>query len=81
MKNKVTALFLLIAMSSAAQKEIRPGKWLKLFNGKSLKGWTVKIKDHPVNDNYGNTFRVENGARCISGVTAATEITPGIAAG
>jgi len=66
MKNKITVLFLLIAMSGAAQKEIRAGKWVKLFNGKNLKGWTVKIKDHPVNDNFGNTFRVENGAIKVS---------------
>ena len=66
MKNKITVLFLLMAMSSSAQKEIRAGKWIKLFNGKSLKGWTVKIKDHPVNDNFGNTFRVENGAIKVS---------------
>ena len=45
-----------------AQKKSKPKGWIKLFNGKNLDGWTVKIKDHPVNDNFGNTFRVENGA-------------------
>ncbi|WP_020602177.1 3-keto-disaccharide hydrolase [Spirosoma spitsbergense] len=37
------------------------GKWTELFNGKDLKNWAVKITGHPLNDNFGNTFRVENG--------------------
>ena len=32
-----------------------------LFNGRNLQNWIVKIKDHPLNDNFGNTFRVEDG--------------------
>jgi hypothetical protein len=35
--------------------------WQTLFNGKDLKDWTVKIFHHEVGDNYGNTFRVEDG--------------------
>ncbi|WP_242922100.1 3-keto-disaccharide hydrolase [Pontibacter liquoris] len=35
--------------------------WVKLFNGKDLNDWEVKIKDHALNENFGNTFRVENG--------------------
>ena len=37
------------------------GKWIKLFNGKDLKDWKVKIKGHELGDNYGDTFRVEDG--------------------
>ena len=62
MKKIITALLLLIFISGFAQKKINTGKWIKLFNGKNLEGWTVKIKDHPVKDNFGNTFRVEHGA-------------------
>lgn len=40
--------------------------WIQLFNGKDLKDWNVKIKDHPLNDNYGNTFRVEDGVMKVS---------------
>lgn len=36
-------------------------QWVKLFNGKDLDGWVVKIKGHALNDNYKNTFRVVNG--------------------
>ena len=35
-------------------------KWIPLFNGKDLEGWTIKIKGHPLNKNYKNTFRVTN---------------------
>ena len=66
MKKIITALLLLIFISGFAQKKINTGKWIKLFNGKNLEGWTVKIKDHPVKDNFGNTFRVENGAIKVS---------------
>ena len=37
-----------------------PGKWKQLFNGKNLDGWIIKIRGHELNDNYANTFRVEN---------------------
>ena len=36
-------------------------RWIKLFNGKNLDNWIVKIHHHEVGDNYGNTFRVEDG--------------------
>jgi Domain of Unknown Function (DUF1080) len=35
--------------------------WQKLFNGKDIKDWTVKIFHHETGENFGNTFRVENG--------------------
>ena len=56
----------MITINGLAQKKSKSGKWIKLFNGKDLKGWTVKIKDHPVNNNWGNTFRVENGVMKVS---------------
>lgn len=37
------------------------GAWISLFNGKDLTGWKVKIAGHKLNDNYGDTFRVEDG--------------------
>ena len=40
---------------------IKPDKWINLFNGKDLNNWSVKITGRPLNDNKGNTFRVENG--------------------
>lgn len=36
-------------------------KWIPLFNGQNLDGWTVKIAGHPVGENFADTFRVEDG--------------------
>lgn len=38
------------------------GKWIPLFNGKDLEGWTPKITGYKLGENFGNTYRVENGA-------------------
>jgi hypothetical protein len=49
------------AASKAAQQD-----WVQLFNGRSLDGWTVKIAKHKPGENFGDTFRVENGLLKIS---------------
>lgn len=36
-------------------------KWIQLFNGKDLSGWTPKIKGFPIGENFGDTYRVEDG--------------------
>jgi hypothetical protein len=36
-------------------------QWVSIFNGKNLKGWTPKIRYAPAGENWGNTFRVEEG--------------------
>ena len=40
--------------------------WIQLFNGKDLQGWTPKITGYPVGENFGNTFRVEDGILKVS---------------
>lgn len=35
--------------------------WQPLFNGKDLTGWIPKIAGYELGDNFGNTFRVEDG--------------------
>ena len=37
-------------------------EWIQLFNGKDLDGWIPKVRGHDAGDNFGNTFRVANGA-------------------
>lgn len=37
------------------------GGWIQLFNGKDIKDWRVKIRNHDLDDNFANTFRVEDG--------------------
>jgi hypothetical protein len=36
-------------------------EWIQLFNGRDLTGWQVKIRGNKLGDNWGNTFRVEDG--------------------
>ncbi|RBL89166.1 3-keto-disaccharide hydrolase [Chitinophaga flava] len=66
MKKLLTTLLLLSGLHSFAQKEIAPNKWLKLFNGKDLKDWDIKITGYDLNDNFGNTFRVQDGLLTVS---------------
>jgi Domain of Unknown Function (DUF1080) len=56
LRNTCLLLVIFILMASGS----RP-KWKKLFNGKDLKGWQVKIAGYPLGENFGNTFRVEEG--------------------
>ncbi len=53
----------LSALSAAvhAQEAAANGEWIQLFNGKDLAGWTPKIKGYEFGENYGDTFRVEDG--------------------
>ena len=37
------------------------GKFVKIFNGKNLDGWTAKIKGYELGQNFANTFRVKDG--------------------
>lgn len=46
---------------SAAEPEKSNQEWISLFNGKDLEGWKVKIAGYELGDNFGNTFRVEDG--------------------
>ena len=57
------ALLILLSYSSCSttKKSAESKSWISLFNGKDTKDWIVKIFHHEVGDNYGNTFRVEDG--------------------
>ena len=57
---------LLAALPAAAQQGAAPEDWIQLFNGKNLDGWRVKIKGYELDDNYGDTFRVEDGVMKVS---------------
>jgi hypothetical protein len=69
--NKI-AIFAVIALAAACTQKPKvlvgapSGKWISLFNGKDLGDWTVKIAGHELNDNYRNTFRVEDGLLKVS---------------
>ncbi|QHT70920.1 DUF1080 domain-containing protein [Rhodocytophaga rosea] len=65
-----TSLFLILFTTGYLwiQPKADPDKkeWKPLFNGKNLEGWDIKIAGHPLNENYKNTFRFENGMVRIS---------------
>lgn len=65
MKHVLTIISLLIFFSSCAQTD-KKQDWIQLFNGKDLKDWDIKIAGYPLNDNFGNTFRVEDGLLKVS---------------
>ena len=48
------------------QVKADPKDWIQLFNGKNLDGWTPKIRGYALGENFGNTFRVENGAMKVA---------------
>lgn len=54
------AMTLAILTSCATHKPKNEG-WIQLFNGKDLTDWKIKITGFPLGENYGNTFRVEDG--------------------
>ncbi|QQS49549.1 MAG: DUF1080 domain-containing protein [Acidobacteriota bacterium] len=49
-----------------SQDRTSNGKWTPIFNGRNLEGWTPKIKGYQLGENFGNTFRVENGVIRVS---------------
>ena len=60
---QTAAAALLLTLAAAAADE---PKWIPLFNGKDLTGWTIKIAKRPLGENYANTFRVEDGILKVS---------------
>jgi hypothetical protein len=50
-----------ISSGLAQQESTSTAAWIPLFNGQDLEGWTPKIRYHDLGDNYGDTFRVEDG--------------------
>jgi hypothetical protein len=63
----LAAAVLVVGLRAASAKdEPAKGKWISLFDGKSLNGWTPKIKGYPAGENYADTFRVENGVIKVS---------------
>lgn len=53
----VGVLAVVLGSSSGIAEE----EWKQLFNGKDLDGWRVKIRYHELDDNFANTFRVNDG--------------------
>ena len=58
--------FLTAAPAGLAEERADEGQWIQLFNGKDLKDWKVKITGYELGDNFGETFRVEDGVLKVS---------------
>lgn len=62
MKNRISvfAVLLFLGCHSTQPADVSNG-WIQLFNGHDLKDWKPKITGYPLGENFGNTFRVEDG--------------------
>lgn len=61
---RITLILMLLSPLCMAQNT--DDGWIQLFNGKDLTGWTPKIRGYEAGDNFGNTFRVEDGILKVS---------------
>jgi len=66
-RRKIWLLPIIIAFIAAScQPGTKSEEWVSLFNGENLEGWDIKIRGYEMNDNFNNTFRVEDGLLIVS---------------
>lgn len=66
MKTNLFLFLLFLASCGSGTINSQKEEWVSLFNGKNLEGWDIKFKGFELNNNYRNTFRVENGNLVVS---------------
>lgn len=69
MKNAIsffTLLLALVVMSCGTKNNPAHEEWIQLFNKKDLSDWRVKIRGYELDNNFGNTFRVEDSVLKVS---------------
>jgi Domain of Unknown Function (DUF1080) len=66
MKYYLNIFLLIISSGLMAQDNPSAFNWIQLFNGKDINDWNVKIAGYNLDENYGNTFRVEDGKLKVS---------------
>ena len=54
------------AAAGGELRAVQAGRWLRLFNGRNLRGWIPKIRGHEPGENFARTFRVANGVLQVS---------------
>jgi len=59
-------LLLFVVSCKPAVHQQEQEKWIQLFNGSDLEDWDIKFAKHPLNENYLNTFRVEDGMLTVN---------------
>lgn len=63
---RLLAFTFLLPATILVSAETSTDKWISLFNGKDLSGWTIKIAGQDLGVNYKNTFSVEDGVIKVS---------------
>jgi hypothetical protein len=58
---RYTSLFCAFLLSIITTASFAQKGWINLFNGKDLKDWNIKISKHNYQENFGETFYVEDG--------------------
>lgn len=66
MKYRLFILFIACFSRAISQQNPSTYTWIQLFNGKDINDWNVKIAGYALNENYGNSFRVEDGKMKVS---------------
>lgn len=56
----------LAVTTTRADEPAESNQWIQLFNGENLDGWKIKIAGYELGENFGNTFRVEDGLLKVS---------------
>ncbi|REJ74374.1 MAG: DUF1080 domain-containing protein [Planctomycetota bacterium] len=62
----LTCALMLCTGIFARAADPQDGEWIALFDGESLDGWTPKIRGYELGENFGETFRVEDGLLTVS---------------
>lgn len=61
MKKLLLLLAVLIFNTTVQAQSDAEEEWIQMFNGQDLENWHVKINGYQLDENFGNTFRVEDG--------------------
>lgn len=66
MGRRIVGIALAAAASLAGGAQAQERGWTRLFDGRSLAGWTAKIAGHPAGENWRDTFVAADGAIRVS---------------
>lgn len=63
LRNNLLVVIVLLCFAACQPKHNSSEKeeWISLFNGRDLSGWDIKIAGYELNDNFNETFIVEDG--------------------
>ncbi|MGK7397683.1 MAG: 3-keto-disaccharide hydrolase [Candidatus Cyclobacteriaceae bacterium M3_2C_046] len=60
------SLLIFTLFNYCSPSQSKENEWIQLFNGQDLSGWTPKIRGYAMGENFGNTFKVEDGLLKVS---------------